>query len=152
MTQEIKFTAVLIRNPKKAKSDEWHDIAHEWVVTINDQAFSYFTGLGHREFMGLPSDRTEYAALKNANLTELGLINLLRMSKATPPKLDDVLHSLGMDAEACEQSFEEWCSNMGGDTDSRKALETYLACQGAAAKLRKAGIDIAAQRERLADY
>lgn len=55
-------------------------------------------------------------------------------------------------AEAAECTFKEWCGNFGYDTDSRKALETYHACQANTEKLRKAKVDIAAERERLADY
>lgn len=45
-----------------------------------------------------------------------------------------VLYSVVMDSEACEMSFDDWCSELGYDTDSRKALETYLACQNNGAK------------------
>lgn len=150
MTQDIKFTATLIRNPKKAKSDDWRETSHEWIVTINDQSFSYYTGLGHREAQTFT--KVEFDRLKYKNLTDAGVQELLKISKPTPPKLDDVLHSLVMDADACEMSFDEWCDNFGSSTDSRKALETYLACQENTGKLRKAGIDISAERERLQNH
>ena len=72
--------------------------------------------------------------------------------KPLKPKLDDVLHALVMDASACEQSFEDWCSELGYSDDSIKALETYRECQKNADKLCKAGINVKAERERLADY
>ena len=68
------------------------------------------------------------------------------------PTLDDVLYSLISDSQACEMSFDEWCSDFGYNTDSRKALETYLLCQSNTKKLVKAGIDISKERERLQDY
>lgn len=46
----------------------------------------------------------------------------------TPP-LSEVLSCLYMDASSASESFAEWCSNMGADTDSRKALDSYLQCQ-----------------------
>jgi hypothetical protein len=45
------------------------------------------------------------------------------------PKMADVLSSLVTDASAINAgSFEEWCSEMGADSDSRKAEATYTAC------------------------
>ena len=115
--------AVLVRQAIVKKSDNWQDTADQWLVTIGGQVFDYFTGIGHRK-----DDISQ------------------------KPKLDDVLYALIGDASASEESFDDWCSNFGYDTDSRKALETYLQCQETATKLRKAGVDIAAERERLADY
>ena len=152
MTKDIEFKAVLIRDPKTAKSDNWQDTAHEWNVTINGQSFAYFTGLGHREHKGFGSEKYEYDRLKHRTLSDTGLKELLSMSRPTPPKLDDVLRSLVMDTEACEMPFGNWASNLGYDTDSREALETYLACQANTKKLLKAGIDLNAERERLKDY
>lgn len=45
----------------------------------------------------------------------------------------------------------DWCANFGDDEDSRKALAIYEARQKNTDKLRKAGINIAAERERLQD-
>lgn len=120
----IKFEAVFIRDPITAKSDDWRKTAHEWRVSINGEEFSFWTGQGWRD----PKDRPK------------------------PPTLDDVLHSLVMDASAEEQGFEYWCHDLGFDPDSRKALDTYLTCQNNVRRLRKAGINIAAERERLSDY
>lgn len=69
-----------------------------------------------------------------------------------PPELDAVLYCLVSDAEAENMGFGEWCANFGYEEDSRTALALYLECQGIAEKLRKAGVNIAAERERLADY
>jgi hypothetical protein len=115
--------ATLVRAALMKKSDNWQDTADQWRVNIGGQFFDYYTGVGHR-------------------------IN----DKPQRPELDGVLHSLIMDSAACEESFEDWCSNFDYSTDSRKALQIYLDCQENAAKLRKAGVDIAAERERLQDY
>ena len=149
-----EFKAILIREPIKAKSDEWKETAHKWAVTINGQSFDYYTGLAHRTDAGRirSTGGFTFKELKHKSLTDIGLKELFQVSHATPPILDDVLHSLVMDSDACETSFCDWCGDFGYETDSRKALEIYLACQENATKLRKAGIDIAAERERLADY
>jgi hypothetical protein len=46
----------------------------------------------------------------------------------TPPTLYDVLTGLKSDATE-GRTFAEWCGDYGYDTDSRKAMTTYLACQ-----------------------
>ena len=40
----------------------------------------------------------------------------------------DVLHCIRMD-DTQGEIFADWCGNFGYDTDSRKALDTYLQCQ-----------------------
>jgi hypothetical protein len=55
--------------------------------------------------------------------------NLAKAQKVTP-KLDDVLYSLLSDGSAYfdAQTFEDWCSDYGYDTDSRKAETIWKAC------------------------
>lgn len=50
--------------------------------------------------------------------------------KALPvPELRDILYSLVQDASVLNSSgFEDWASELGYDTDSRKAEATYRAC------------------------
>lgn len=48
----------------------------------------------------------------------------------------DALQCLVGDCHVGEQSFEEFCSDMGLDTDSRKAEATHKACQSIAPRLR----------------
>lgn len=156
MTKAIEFNATLVRQPLKPKSNDWQETAHKWHITINGQEFDYYSGLAHREAI-LKHRKSEgggytYDELKHKNLTQAGFEQMLKLSKPVKPSLDDVLYCLVSDADAAEMTFSEWCSNFGYDTDSRKALATYELCQQSADKLRKAGIDIAAQRERLQDY
>lgn len=122
--------AKLLRAPLAKKSDNWQDTAFHWLVTIGGQTFDFYTGSAWVE-----EPKSSYIP-----------------PKPIPPSYDDVIHSLVMDASACEQSFEDWCSELGYDSDSIKALEIYRSCQKNADKLRKAGVNIEAERERLADY
>ena len=53
------------------------------------------------------------------------------------PELADVLSCLLLDAQAIDHStFEDWASDLGYDTDSRKAEATYRACLEIGLKLR----------------
>jgi hypothetical protein len=44
------------------------------------------------------------------------------------PTVSDVLSCLLSDSMAVDQAFEDWCGDLGYDTDSRKAESTYRAC------------------------
>lgn len=53
------------------------------------------------------------------------------------PSAADVLSCLVSDTYAGEQSFEDFCSDMGYDLDSRKAESTWKACRSTAPRLRR---------------
>lgn len=57
--------------------------------------------------------------------------------KRREPTVAEVLHSLAMDAWSVADSggFDEWCSDLGYDSDSRKAKRMYRACESTIAKL-----------------
>lgn len=48
--------------------------------------------------------------------------------KPTPPTAACVLHSLLLDSEAVHQSFDDWCGDLGMDSDSLKARKVYDEC------------------------
>lgn len=56
-----------------------------------------------------------------------------------PPTLAEVLDCLASDASGIEnaRSFEEWASEYGYDTDSRKAERTYKICEKQARDLER---------------
>ncbi len=58
--------------------------------------------------------------------------------KAEPvlPTVIEVMYSLLMDADSGDYSFEDFCGNFGYDEDSRKAEQTWRACQEQGRKLR----------------
>jgi hypothetical protein len=56
----------------------------------------------------------------------------------TEPTAADVLDCLASDASSVDQnSFEDWCAEMGSDPDSRRAERTYKACAQSAKRLRQ---------------
>ena len=89
--------------------------------------FEYFTGFGCREtvrgFKAINMPRAQYTK------------GHWQATKPKAPRAAGVLYSLILDSSAAEQTFESWCGDYGYDTDSRKALATYLACQDNADKL-----------------
>jgi hypothetical protein len=69
------------------------------------------------------------------------------------PSREDVVASLLLDSSACDVSFDDWCGDYGYSTDSREALETYLACQSYGGQIRRVlGSHLKAVQEAAADY
>lgn len=73
--------------------------------------------------------------------------------ECSAPKIEQVLHSLILDASCGNDTFEDFCANCGYDTDSRKALDAYMACQKIGSDLRRVlGSKYPEIEEALADY
>ena len=53
------------------------------------------------------------------------------------PTATDVLGCLCSDAASADQTFEQWCSDFGYDTDSRRAERCYHDIQESTRKLRR---------------
>jgi hypothetical protein len=145
------------RNPdtdRNKKSKNFQDESDQWLVVINGQRFDYYTGVGHRHIdrMTVLGTKWDYDYIKK-NRHKLYMDVLVQVSKPVTPKLDDVLACLVRDAVgSAAQTFDDWCSDYGYDTDSRKALDIYIACQETAKKLRLARVPVTAEAERLQDY
>lgn len=114
--RKIKFSAQLVGPTKR---DNWECDA--WRVSFGNFSTDYYTGTGRRK---LPN------GFKKDN--PLGI-----KPKPVAPCAADVLYSLMIDAEACDQSYQDWCDNFGYDSDSIKALNTYRACEEIGRNLRK---------------
>lgn len=108
-----------------------------WRITVAagkvSHTFEYYTGLGHR--VDNVTAKLARVALKNVSKNSIAWRDGVLNNQITVyPAVAGLLYSLQFDAGACEQSFDYWCSEYGYDTDSRKALETYLLCQQNAGK------------------
>ena len=101
----------------------------------------YHTGKGHRHILPGKGKMQLRASMAD-----------WERSKPTAPELADLVHCLLLDSSASDQSFDGWCSDFGYDTDSRKALDTYLACQKAGSDLRSIGANIEQLQDLLQDY
>ncbi len=142
------YTVMQVSEPQKPRGD-WPEASHKFIFTINGKTFDYYTGLGHRQGIGLPSDKREFKRLSGANINDYGLQELLRISRATLPGTEELFYSLVIDASAESMAFSDWCADYGFDTDSREALQTYEACQENAVKMR--GL-VNASMEKLQEY
>ena len=128
--------------------DRWIVIL-EYGEHIFDTKFG--TGMGHRikprwiECQGKGYYNKQLAQFKSEkDAAKSGWLKLVH------PKLDDVIHSLLVDSSCAEGTFEDYCSEFGLDTDSRKALDIYLSCQKTrSAMIKMFGHELFAELSRL---
>lgn len=124
--------------------DGWKCDAWSVAFTLRDgraahEEFDYFTGLGHRKPDESAMARMSAYSLRKVNKRMLAWAEHYKRypDKPVTPHAADVLYSLILDSGAASQTFADWCADFGYDTDSRKALATYEACQQNADKLRR---------------
>ena len=115
---EYKIEMSAVQIPTRTDGDvAWNKTADHWRVTL-------WTSLG--------SMSTVYSKGSGLRRARGGSIT----PRPVAPTISEVLESVQMDASsAWHSSFEEWCSEMGADTDSCSALATYEACRDVAACL-----------------
>lgn len=134
-------TAEVRRAFSDAKADRVWASDH-WNVTLTyhnprgDRSYTvpkYHTGIGHRKVSREAKGYYQGVETARKGITAKG-----------------VLECLFSDASAAFDTFDGWCSDLGYDTDSRKALETYLECQKTAVALRTLfGSDYTAAQEEI---
>jgi hypothetical protein len=148
-----------LRNPIAKEGEKplknWSDESDQWLVVINGQRFDYYTGIGHRKIDMTTCWGTKWSGDSKyviQNRHKLRISVLVECSKPVTPKFDSILACLVHDAVGSAQTFDDWCSGYGYDTDSRKALQSYIGCQETAKKLRLARVPLEKEAERLQDY
>lgn len=142
-------------------NNEWmHD---SWIVTINGKQFDYSTGIGHRERI---KNRFKFDRIKgidnpmniknawNNRLIDKGIQAKIidATSKAVSPSLDNVLYSLVSDAGFGLYEYEDFCLELGYDTDSIKAKKAHESCRDTYFSLLALGIDIESAQDAFCDY
>lgn len=152
--KKISYEIKLLREPLKLETDNWQERFTKWDVIINNQNFEYYTGIINRTVLNhMTYSEIGKFRIKIQELTsKYDLQTLLSCSKAIKPKIDDVLYALISDYQCAQDSFNDFCSNLGYDTDSRKALQIYLDCQENGEKLRKTGLNLDKLSEAFQDY
>lgn len=108
---QLTITAERIPARLDRIAGDWDKHASHWIVTIGRE------GRGHRKPV-----ITQYS---------------MGSAHKGTPTLPNVVHSLMRDAECANDTFADFCANCGYDTDSRRALDVYLACQGIGVKMRR---------------
>jgi hypothetical protein len=136
----ITSKAIHLKYVMSSKADDkWaHDL---WEVTLSYQGreltTSYRTGLGHRVKHHHITQRGDVYNGPQGNARGIERATSVGYTKPVEPSVGDVVHSLIVDSSCIDKTFEDWCGEFGYDTDSRKALDTYLQCQESLTKSRK---------------
>ncbi len=139
--------------------DSWE--CDGWRVTLTcngkSECFDYYTGTGHRKISEFEKLRIAqyWSPIKTPTVRANYLHDIAKASKPVAPHIAGVLHSLVMDSSALDESFTDWCSTFGYDSDSiKKAFVIYRACCDNAQKLRRVmpGATLAQLAETLQDY
>jgi hypothetical protein len=106
----------------------------KYIVIIEGQDFEYFQGIGHRiEVDRFKKEAFQKLMNKNPKKDKSNLLlyvdELKKVSKPKPLNIDDVLYSLILDSQFSNETFDDFCDNLGYDNDSIKANEIYRVCQ-----------------------
>lgn len=114
-------------------TDELH-ICDKYIVIIEGQDFEYSCGIGHRvELDRYKKEAFQKLMNRNPQKTKPNLLlyidELKKVSKPKPLNIDDVLYSLVLDSQFSNETFDDFCDNLGYNSDSMKANEIYRACQ-----------------------
>lgn len=98
LAQGIGITAVRGAHKDWDKMDEWQQKANDWRITLRYKGHS------------MSFDYWQGQGIKEN------------------PKVEGVMENIVSDASVNDMSFEDFCSEFGYDTDSRKAEKTYNQC------------------------
>lgn len=116
----------------KGATNRWDNTQDHFNVTIGDQSFDFYQGIGHRA-----DGRVKSNALK-AYIRNGGTVSQLDRQVIVPhPTAASVLYCLLMDSRAIDTSFTYWCDECGYSADSISAFNIYTDCCAIAEKLLK---------------
>lgn len=121
--------AVLGYQPEagKPRDKRWPHFAWRVTLSRNGESYSsdYRTGTGHTK----PMPDT-HAARIGVTIQQAKETWYNSPRNWNVPTSADIAYSLMSDAQSGSDTFEDFCASLGYDTDSRKAFDAYLACQG----------------------
>lgn len=147
--RNVTMTADFVPFSQSRNKAEKH-LSLNWVVTIAIEGREvwkgdYSAGCGHtaaykasRAELGMSNSVIRVDAIRKE--CETGIAWNAKLSAPrlkVSPNICDVLYSLSLDGSAIDAGgFEQWASDFGYDTDSRKAEAAYKVCIETGLKLR----------------
>lgn len=160
----VTYSAEFVPQSKSRNATE-KEPSLNWRVTLTGGRVAplttdYMQGIGHvPNYNALKGPRTtlfnEGYLRSCAERGRYGNPDGITRMPLPAPHVADVVHSLVLDSDVINYgSFEEWASEFGYDSDSRKAERVYQDCMAIALKLRQILGDelIAKLRTALEDY
>lgn len=132
-------------------NEDW--LCDKWFFSFpaNNVTVEFYTGIGLHRKQAPIDDRSAFKRLTNIRrrfdqMTDIEKLNYIKALEKcsvikSKPNIDDLLNSMVKDSYALNIGFDEWCLEYGYSNGSRKALETYLACQKQTEKLMNLGLN-----------
>jgi len=149
LLETVEFSATLVKDNYDPNTKEGRYGASEWSITIRVDNRSFTT----KYFCG-PAYRTKPDSKLSYNKFSIYNAEILSRTKPIPPKIDDVFYCLTSDARYVSngESFEDFCCELGYDTDSRQAERNYHDCISTMMNLKRLGFDLNELNELFTDY
>jgi len=111
-------------NPNTDATEEWSRNASHYKCTLMRREVTGKRYKAQKDGTAVVGKMTTYFSQGSAHRSD--------------PTAEDVLDCLASDASLVDQNgFEGWCSELGYDTDSRRAEKTYRVCEHGAKRLLK---------------
>lgn len=114
-----------------------NDLCLNWKISLKKDgrsiySFPYTQGIGHAPYYKTIKGFKDSVYNFNPLLSEAVTGKVFGTHFAIPaPCLVDVCYSIAMDASSGRMDFEDFCSEFGYDSDSRKAKKIHKACKKA---------------------
>lgn len=124
--------AQLVCYAPRSDSNDWPHFEWRCTISIGSRSFTtaYRTGVAHCKPMPAHFMRDKADSVREHAWRQ-------QPDAALPPDMSLVIQNMLNDADGATEAFDDWCSNFGESPDSRKALDTYLACQREGITLRR---------------
>lgn len=112
--------------------EEWRRNANLWLVTIHHQLgrhhqFKFWMGAGLVTYEPARGRRSVEPPARMA-WDHYGP-GIAAVAKPAEPQLGDLLACLASDARLGDETFDDFCADLGYDTDSRKAEASWRQCR-----------------------
>lgn len=122
----ITLQAVAVENPPILK--DWQINMNHWRVTLRRRFTEIYT---------IRNERGDQVNGHHDRARSMTILFHTGKGIKRDPTVADVLSCLISDASGSDQSFADWCGDLGYDTDSRSAERVYKDCQREARRLRR---------------
>ena len=117
----IQSRATRVHENPNADADGWSKDARHWSVSLERTYWH---------------EQKEYPT-RSLKTETFGTFFSQGSAHKAAPTAEDVLDCLAIDADVLGRDFEDWASDLGWDSDSRKAEKTFNICVEQSRKLQK---------------
>ena len=112
------------------------------------ESFEYSMGAAYRE---MPKSLRHWEPAQPYLMRKLSISEFGRLKKSRPtqPEMDGVIYAIHSDSSCTDQSFEDFCGDLGYNSDSISDKKTWEDCRNNMFKLRNLASDLADQLQEI---